>query len=174
MTYAEERERIAELRKKHPGMPKRPCLPQGKKVIVWRLPLEEKTAGGLYVPEEHANPQPMGILIGAGLKARDSMRDALIEIGDLVWLPRFTTNSPEVERDGSKKGKHVELLNIEDIVGSVDADMRLEAGYDIVFDEEESHQHHYVKREEPGKYVAVNASPKDIASGKVNITRRTA
>lgn len=142
-----EREKMAALRAKHPGMPKRPVLPQGKKVIVWRLPLVTKTAGGLFLPEEHANPEPMGILIGAGLAARDRMRDALIEMGDTVMLPRFTTNSPEVERKGAEKGKHVELLNIEDLVGSVEADERLENEYHIAYDEENG-EHFYEKNDE--------------------------
>lgn len=143
--------KLEERRKQYSEMPNVPCLPIGKKVVVWRLPLDTRTAGGLYVPEEHANPQRTGILMAAGLKAMDAMRDALIEIGDEVWLPRFTTNSPEVSREGAQKGKHVELLNIEDIVGSVDGQARLERDYEIAFDDE-SGQHHYVKRgEKPAK-----------------------
>lgn len=136
-----------EERRKQYGIPDAPCLPQGKKVIVFRLPLQEKSAGGLYLPEEHANPEPTGVLIAAGLKARDVMRDALIEIGDIVWLPRFTTNSPEVSRDAAAKGKHVELLNIEDLVGSVDGQERLDRDYTIeCFDTDDGPEHRYVPK----------------------------
>jgi co-chaperonin GroES (HSP10) len=115
--------------------------------------LQQKTAGGLFIPEEHANPEPMGVLIAAGLKARDVMRDALIELGDIVMLPRFTTNSPEVERKGAEKGKHVELLNIEDLVGSVDGQERLDNEYDVVFAETDDgdFEHQYIRKPEPAK-----------------------
>lgn len=138
--------KLEERREKY-GIPDAPCLPQGKKVVVFRLPLQEKTAGGLFIPEEHANPEPMGVLIAAGLAARDVMRDALIEIGDIVMLPRFTTNSPEVSRNSAEKGKHVELLNIEDLVGSVDGLERLDKHYDIkVFATDDGDEHRYVPR----------------------------
>lgn len=139
--------KLEERRKKY-GIPDAPCLPQGKKVVVWRLPLQEKSPGGLYIPEEHANPHQMGILIAAGLAARDVMRDALIEIGDEVMLPRFTTNSPEASRNAAEKGKHVELLNIEDLVGSVDGIERLEHEYTIEYVENEDGdlEHQYVRR----------------------------
>jgi co-chaperonin GroES (HSP10) len=137
-----------EERRKQYGIPATPCLPQGKKVVVWRLPLKERTVGGIIIPEEHANPEPTGVLIAAGLKARDCMRDALMEVGDIVWLPRFTTNSPEVAREGAEKGKHVELLNIEDLVGSVDGQERLESDYEIAYDEDNG-EHFYKLRATP-------------------------
>lgn len=142
--------KLEERRKKY-GIPDAPCLPQGKKVVVWRLPLQERTVGGLFIPEEHANPHQMGILIAAGLAARDVMRDALIELGDEVMLPRFTTNSPEAARNAAEKGKHVELLNIEDLVGSVDGLERLAKHYDIkIFVTDDGDEHRYVPRETPG------------------------
>lgn len=137
-----------EERRKQYGIPPAPCLPQGKKVVVWRLPLQEKTEGGIIIPGAHANPDPMGVLIAAGLAARDVMRDALIEIGDIVMLPRFTTNSPEVERKRGEAGKHVELLNIEDLVGSVDGMERLEKEFVVEFFEtdEGDWEHRYGRR----------------------------
>ena len=35
------------------NVPPVPYLPIGEVILVYRLPSEEKTAGGLYVPEEH-------------------------------------------------------------------------------------------------------------------------
>jgi co-chaperonin GroES (HSP10) len=143
-------------RRKQYSIPESPCLPQGKKVVVFRLPLQEKTAGGLFIPEEHANPHQMGVLIAAGLKARDVMRDALIEIGDVVMLPRFTTNSPEASRNAAEKGKHVELLNIEDLVGSVDGLERVEREYTVELVENDvgELEHQYVRQENQNRRVA--------------------
>ena len=160
-----------EERRKRYGIPKTPCLPQGKKVIVYRIPLQTMTAGGLHIPEEHANPDPTGVLIAAGLAARDVMRDALIEIGDVVWLPRFTTNSPEASRSQGEAGKHVELLNIEDLVGSVDALDRLEKHYLIqCFDTDDGPEHRYVERPD-GKFIETDLTVKELVAGKKPVRR---
>jgi co-chaperonin GroES (HSP10) len=162
-------------RRKQYDIPDAPCLPQGKKVIVFRLPLdaEKKTEGGLYVPQDAADPEPIGVLIAAGLRARDVMRDALIEIGDLVWLPRFTTNSPKVDREAGKAGKHVEILNIEDLVGSVDAAARLEREYYIeCFETDDGPEHRYLKQPAGGSFVETDLTVKEIAAGSKKINRR--
>ncbi len=141
MTLEEMRERLKTVK-----IPRPPCLPQGKKVILFRLPSEEKTRGGLYIPEEHANPHQFAVLIAAGLAARDVMRDHLMEIGDIVMLPAFVTDTPEVERREREKGVHVVRLNVEDLLGSVDALDRFENEYRVAYDEENG-EHFYEKRD---------------------------
>ena len=124
-------------------IPKTPYLPMGKVCLVFRMPSEEKTAGGLYIPEEHAGPKPYGVLVAAGLQAREILRDALIEIGDVVYFGRFEGDEKEFKREEAKKGKYLLQLKVEGILGSVDALDRIKE-YDIV--EDENREMSYAKR----------------------------
>jgi len=103
------------------SVPPIPYLPIGEVVLVYRLPSEEKTAGGLYVPEEHRSPVSSGILIAAGLAARDVMADALIETGDIVYFARFAGDEKEFKRDEAKVGQKLLQLKVRELLGSADA-----------------------------------------------------
>jgi len=117
-------------RNKQYGIPSCPYLPAGKVVLIFRMPSETRSAGGLYIPDEHAEPKPTGVLVAAGLPARDVLSDALIEIGDIVWFGKYAGWEKEVERDPRNVGKMILQCKVEDILGSVDALERLES-YDI-------------------------------------------
>jgi chaperonin GroES len=113
--------RLDKLREQHKdNVPAVPYLPVGEVVLVYRLPSEEKTAGGLYVPEEHRSPVSSGILIAAGLAARDVMVDALIEVGDIVYFARFAGDEKEFKRDEAKVGQKLLQLKVREILGSAD------------------------------------------------------
>lgn len=129
------------------GIPPIPYLPAGKNVLIYRLPTETRTAGGLFIPDAVGEPQPMGVLLSAGLAARDVMVDHLIEVGDVVWWGRFAGWEKEVERDPENKGKKILQMKIEDVLGSVDAIERVK-DYDIVLEDdgEGGEQHVYVKK----------------------------
>jgi chaperonin GroES len=133
-----------EERRKQYGIPRRPYLPKGKVVLVYRLPAEERTAGGLVIPAQAEEAKSMGILVAAGLAARDEMHDALIDLGDVVWFGRFAGYEKEVERDPEGKGRNIISMMIQDINGSVDADDR-EADYELLYNEEEG-EHYYAKK----------------------------
>lgn len=124
--------KLEEARKRYPGMPASlEYLPKGKRVIIYRLDGEEKTAGGLYVPEEHREVRSRGVLMAAGLAAMDELHDALIEIGDEVCIGRFAGDDRELKRrEGSARVTILECF-AEDIAGSVDAVKRSE-NYDVV------------------------------------------
>lgn len=132
-----EAARLAERRKKY-AIPESLSLPVSKTVLVWRLPAEEKTAGGLYVPEAHADVKSRGILLAAGLKARDIMADNLIEIGDEVMFGRYAGAERDVGREAEGVANKVCELKIEDIVSTVDGAARLK-DYDIEIDDEGEH-----------------------------------
>ena len=102
-------------------IPAIPYLPIGEVVLVYRLPSEEKTAGGLYVPEEHRSPVSAGILIAAGLAARDVMADALIETGDVVYFARYAGDEKEFKREAAGKAEKLLQLKMREILGSADA-----------------------------------------------------
>lgn len=102
-------------------IPDVPYLPLGKVCLVYRIQAEEKTAGGLYVPEEHAGPNPYGVLVAAGIKAREILRDALIEVGDIVYFGRYEGDEKEFKREAAAKGMYLLQLKVEGLLGSVDA-----------------------------------------------------
>lgn len=112
------------------GIPKPPYLPQGNNVLIYRIPSEDISAGGIIIPDEHKEPKPMGVLIGAGLAARDVMESSLIELGDIVWFGRFAGWEKEIQRDPQNVGKSVLQMKVADILGSVDALERV-GGYEI-------------------------------------------
>lgn len=119
-----------EARRVELDIPELPYLPMGKNVLIFRLPEEEKTAGGLFIPETVREARERGVLIGAGLAAREIMRDHLIELGDIVWFGRFAGRESEVARAAEGKGAYVLQVKIEDVLGSIDALKRIE-NYDI-------------------------------------------
>lgn len=134
---------LDEKRKKY-EIPVCPYGPKGKVVLIFRLPMETKTAGGLYLAEVAQEPQPKGILIAAGLTARDEMRDHLVELGDEVWFGRFAGYEKEVERDPENKGKTIIQMMISDVLGSVESIER-EKEYDLRYDEEIG-EHYWEKK----------------------------
>lgn len=116
-------------------IPTVPYLPMGKTVLVFRMPSEEKTAGGLYVPQEHQGPKSYGILVAAGLAAREILRDALIEIGDVVHFGRFEGWEQEFKREQAQSGRYLLSMKVDGILGSADALKRLD-DYEIETDED--------------------------------------
>lgn len=138
-------------RVKQYGIPPIPYLPQGKNVLVFRVPNETRTAGGLYIAETAQEPKPCGILVGAGLAARDVMADHLIEIGDEVWFGRFAGWEKEVARDPEGKGKAILQMKIEDVLGSVDAIERFDdhtIARDLDPESETYGEHYYLPKDD--------------------------
>lgn len=125
------------------GIPKPPYLPVGSNVLIFRLPSETKSAGGIIVPDEHQEPKPMGVLIGAGLAARDVMESSLIQLGDIVWFGRFAGWEKEIARDPLGVGKSVLQMKISDVLGSCDA---LERTGDYEISKNDKSQHVYVPK----------------------------
>lgn len=124
-------------------IPPLPYLPLGEVILVYRLPSEEKTAGGLYVPEEHRSPVSSGILLAAGLAALDVMKDSLIEIGDIVYFGRFEGDEREFKREEAQKGQQLLQLKIRGLLGSADALGRVN---DYVVERDEETREHMYKR----------------------------
>lgn len=130
-------------------IPPIPYLPSGKTILVWRLESEEKN-GLIYVPEEHREVKDIGILLAAGLTARDVFADHLIEIGDICWFGRFAGTERTVKRAEGEKGQKILSMKVEDVLGSVDALERVK-DYAIVRDDKPgdpgaTREHFYVKK----------------------------
>ena len=83
----------------------------GKRVAVIRDPSADKTAGGLYIPEEGKRKEPRGTIVGVG---REVLDEDGVEVGDRVLYTKyspihFTVNLP----DGRKAD--LELLHVSDV-----------------------------------------------------------
>lgn len=135
-----------ERRRKQYDIPETPYLPIGKNVLIFRIPEEDRTAGGLYIPDTNKEPKSQGVLLAAGLGALDILADHLVEIGDLVWFGKYAGWESEVRREAAGKGEKILQVKVEDVNGSVDARERVR-DYAIVRDEEDEYrQHRYMKR----------------------------
>jgi len=138
-----------EKRREQYGIPRVPYLPFGDCVLIYRLPNETRTAGGLYIPETSEEPKPEGVLLAAGLKARDQMRDGLIEVGDIVSFAKYAGWEKQVSRDPMNKGKDIIQMKIQDVLGSEDAMERVEGKsptHKLVYDNDpksESYGQHF-------------------------------
>lgn len=121
-----------EDRQKKYNIPAIPYLPRGDRVLIWRILPEQKTAGGLYVPEAHQGVKSHGIIVAAGLAARDVMADALIELGDDVYFGEYAGRDRKLEgREATKTSDQLLECLIQDVNGSYDAVARAD-DYDIV------------------------------------------
>ena len=135
MTFIEEKEFVKEKAKKAGiELPDRWYLPMGKNCLIARLPPKNRTEGGLWLADTDTEAPLYGILIAAGLAARDIMKEALIEVGDVVKFGKFEGAEEEFERERLKQGKYILQVKIEGINGSVEADRRAEE-HDLVVEE---------------------------------------
>ena len=121
--------------RKELDIPALPYLPLAKNVLIFRLEGEEKTKGGIIVPDVHKEVKSRGILLAAGLQARDILADGLIEIGDEVCFAHYAGRDREVEKREGKAPSKILECKVEDILGSVDALERVK-DYDIVYDDD--------------------------------------
>lgn len=113
--------KLLDEKKKAYSIPDIPYLPVGRTILVFRIPSEMKTEGGLFVPEEHAGPKNCGVLVAAGLAAREIMHDALIEIGDTIYFGRFEGDENKVDREAGGVSRKLLTLKIDGVHGSVEA-----------------------------------------------------
>ena len=118
--------------RKELDLPRPAYIPIGKNVLIYRLEGEEQTVGGIVIPQTSQEVKSRGILLAAGLAARDVLADGLIEIGDEVCFAYFAGRDRKTEeRDAGSAGKAILECKVEDILGSVDALERIK-GYEIV------------------------------------------
>ena len=65
-----------------------PAAPSGHRMLVKPFPPDEKE-GELHIPDIAKVRPNMGIILGAGLTARDQLYDSGHEIGDEVWWGKY-------------------------------------------------------------------------------------
>lgn len=112
---------LDEKRKKY-DIPAIPYLPKAQNCLVYRLNGEEKTAGGLFIPDEHKEIKTRGVLLAAGCEAMDELADGLIEIGDEVCCAHYAGRDRKEEgRQAGEVARSVWEMKVQDILGSVEA-----------------------------------------------------
>jgi chaperonin GroES len=90
--------------------------PLHDRVLVRRVEGEEKTAGGLYIPESAKEKPAEGeiIAVGAGLRNQDGERIALdVKVGDMVLFGKW--NGQDVTVDGEE----LLMMKESDIMGII-------------------------------------------------------
>lgn len=129
---------LDEKRKKY-DIPQIPYLPIGKNVLIWRIEAEEKTPGGLHIPDTSKEVKSRGVLLAAGLAAMDIFADNLVEVGDEVCFAHYAGRDRETgERIAGATSKKILECKAEDVLGSVDAIERSK-GYRVYIDEDNEH-----------------------------------
>ena len=109
-----------------------PYAPASDTVLVLREPappVQKMTKGGLHIPgtsQEEPEPKSEGMLVAAGCKALDALRDQGMIVGDRVQIGRFAGWEKEFDLDqaGENKRKILQMA-AGDILGSFDLKDRL-------------------------------------------------
>ena len=89
--------------------------PLGERVIVKPSPSEEKTAGGLYIPETAKEKPQKGevIAVGPGRKADDGQRLPMeVKVGDKVLYGKYSGTEMEVDGETYLIIKESDILAI--------------------------------------------------------------
>jgi len=88
--------------------------PLQDRVVVQRLDEETKTAGGIIIPDNHAEKPSQGkiLAVGTGYRNTDgSVRNLDVKVGDLVLFGKYSGTEVKVE------GKPVLIMKEDEILG---------------------------------------------------------
>lgn len=88
--------------------------PLQDRVVVQRLDEETKTAGGIIIPDTHAEKPSQGkiIAVGTGYRNTDgTVRNLDVKVGDVVLFGKYSGTEVKVE------GKPVLIMKEDEILG---------------------------------------------------------
>ncbi len=94
--------------------------PLGDRIVVRRNDAEEKTAGGILLPDSAKNKPQKGkvLAIGAGRLLDDGTRRGLqVKVGDAVL---FTAWAGDEYKDGTNTSGNILIMREEDVLAVVD------------------------------------------------------
>lgn len=110
------------------GIPRCPYEPAFDRVVVYSVPEERAErdtfieGGKLFKPETRKdyerNSTPRGVLVAAGLGARDVLRSHGMGLGHVVWVARFSPWRHVVDVNDKAREEEFLFLRVGDIVGS--------------------------------------------------------
>jgi len=96
--------------------------PLHDRVLVRRLSEEEKTAGGIIIPDTAQEKPSEGeiVAVGSGIRADDgSVRELDVKVGDRVLFGKFGGTDVKVD------GEDLLILRESDILGTVEAKKKI-------------------------------------------------
>jgi len=131
---SEAEKRLAERVKEHDA-PEPPYEPVFNRIAVYRFRPKAKrtmTASGLHIPDiaqEEVWPENHGLLLAAGLAAREELRSQGIFVGDIVYWGSFEGEEKEYAMDEKADApKKVLQLTNNGLFGGEDLKERIRAG----------------------------------------------
>ncbi len=84
-------------------------VPVGERVLIKPLEAEEKTAGGIYLPESEKEKSHKGVVEAVG-----SLKDVSLKKGDIVFFESYAGSEITID------GKKYKLLNVKDVLAKVE------------------------------------------------------
>lgn len=152
------------------GIPRCPYEASFDRVVVYSVP-EEKAQRDTFVEggiitkpqafqEYEKQSTPRGVLVSAGLGARDVLRSHHMGLGHMVWVARLSPWRHVIDIDKDGREKTFLFLRVGDLVGSETLAGWVAAGK-VKIQTERDGTHHYVSehdellpRFDPPSYVA--------------------
>lgn len=152
------------------SIPKWPYEAAYDRIIVFSLP-EAKAQRSTYIEggmiemtetrkAYEENVSPRGVIVSAGLGARDVLKSHGIGLGHVVWVARLSPWRHEVDRTAEGKDISFLFLRVGDVVGSETLMRQINKGL-VTVECDDQGNHHYVimggdavPRFDPPSYVA--------------------
>ncbi len=86
--------------------------PIGERVLIKPMKEEEKTAGGIYIPETAKEKKKQGVVVEIGTTSDDN--EMPVQKGDLILYTGYDTE--ELEMDGEE----YIIINVSDIIAKLE------------------------------------------------------
>ena len=86
--------------------------PIGERVLIKPMKEEEKTAGGIYIPETAKEKKKQGVVVEVGTTTDDN--EMPVQKGDLILYTGYSTE--ELEMDGEE----YIIINVSDIIAKLE------------------------------------------------------
>lgn len=117
------------------GVPEYPFQPLYDRIIMFQIDTVERETvvegGRIITPDESKHRDrrmaPRGVLLAAGLGARDHLEAHDVMIGDICWFARHAINAYELPALGGRH-KQIVFLRSSELVGSEDSLRRVADG----------------------------------------------
>ncbi len=86
--------------------------PIGERVLIKPMKEEEKTAGGIYIPETAKEKKKQGVVVEVGTTSDDN--EMPVQKGDLILYTGYSTEELEMN------GEEYLIINISDIIAKLE------------------------------------------------------
>jgi chaperonin GroES len=86
--------------------------PIGERVLIKPVKEEEKTAGGIYIPEAAKEKKKQGVVVEIGTTSDDN--ELPVQKGDLILYTGYSTDELEID------GEEYLIINISDIIAKLE------------------------------------------------------